>query len=253
MSTADEKTLLLSNDDGFFAPGLISLAKALEPLGRVVVVAPATDQSAVSHGISLKKSLKLKKQAPIQGLKGPIDVYSVDGTPADAVYMGLFKVLQTPPDLVVAGINHGANLGKDVIYSGTVAAAMEAALNGFHAAAFSLVNRAAQWDFSKAADFAHDYCQMLLKATDIPRGMVFNVNIPNEIKENTYAISSLGVHDYEQSVEERKDPRGESYYWIGGTLKSFETLPGTDWTAVKKGQISVTPLRPRYFSAPETT
>ena len=252
MGGAKTKTILVSNDDGFASPGLHALALALEPLGRVFVVAPLTDQSAVSHGISLKKPLKLRQEMSLQGKNGAIDVFSVDGTPVDSVYMGLFKVLDASPDLVVAGINRGANLGKDVIYSGTVAAAMEAAIHGLPAAAFSLVNRTAHWDYSSAATFAHDYCKMLLNASDVPLGMVHNVNIPNKLHGKNYETTCLGVHDYEQQVEERFCPRGEPYYWIGGTLKPVAARPGTDWGAVKNEKISVTPLRPQYYSEPET-
>ena len=251
MGETKTKTILVSNDDGFSSPGLHALALALEPLGRVIVVAPLTDQSAVSHGISLKRPLRLIQQPSLKGKNGPIPVYSVDGTPVDSVYMALFKVLKSPPDLVVAGINKGANLGKDVIYSGTVSAAMEGALYGFPSVAFSLVNRTQEWDYRASASFAYAYCKMLLEVKDFPSGMVINVNVPQDLKSQKYAITCLGVHEYEQQVDERTSPMGDNYYWIGGSLKILDASPGTDWGAISDGKISVTPLRPQYFSKPE--
>ncbi|MBL92021.1 MAG: 5'/3'-nucleotidase SurE [Myxococcales bacterium] len=245
-------TILVSNDDGFSAEGIQALAAGLSQFANVVVVAPALNQSAVSQAITLKKPLKIHQHSAPGGQELPFQLYAVDGTPTDAAYMGLFKVLaDSPPDLVVSGINHGANLGKDVLYSGTVAAALEAAIHGFKAVAFSLVKSQAPWDFAKAVDCAVHFCQMLLEAKDVPRGVVFNVNVPGELSEDRMVITDLGIHDYTQSVEERTCPRGEPYYWIGGSLAGFERIPGTDWDAIANGHVSVTPLLPQFFARNE--
>ena len=197
MAKATLPTVLVSNDDGFFAEGLNALATALAQFARVVVVAPSENQSAVSQAITLKKPLRIKNHEKTFGAALPYELYSVDGTPTDSAYVGLFKILaDNPPDLVVSGINHGANLGKDVLYSGTVAAALEAAIHQFPAADFSLVKPGPTPDFQKSAEVAASFCRMLLDQTDVPRGVVFNVNIPPELTSNRVAITRLGIHDY---------------------------------------------------------
>ena len=229
--------ILVTNDDGYFSLGIRSLAQALSSFARVIIVAPSSDQSAISHAISLNRPLRLHKEEPL----GEVEVYSVDGTPTDSVYMGLHHVLKDEkPDLVVSGINHGANLGYDVFYSGTVSAAMEASMFGITSIAVSLVSRHS-FNFDKAKEFIADFCKAIL-AKPWPASTLFNVNIPKRVTQEDYAITHLGHHEYTTEVNERTDPRGMSYYWIGGIWSGYQDLPGTDCRAIAQGMISVTPL-----------
>jgi 5'-nucleotidase len=233
--------ILVSNDDGYASMGIQALARALTKVGDVIIVAPAIDQSAVSHAISLNRPLRLNKQQTLIENNHEVQVYSVDGTPTDAVYMGVHHVLKNnKPDLVVSGINHGANLGYDVLYSGTVSAAMEACMLGITSVAVSLVSLHS-YNFDKAAEFAREFCSAIIKKP-WPKATLFNVNIPKRVEKLDYAVTKLGYHEYTSDVAERRDPRGHSYYWIGGTWSGYQDLPGTDCRAIAQGQISVTPI-----------
>ena len=233
--------ILVSNDDGYASAGINALARALAHIGEVIVIAPSADQSAVSHAISLNRPLRLTKQASIIENHQEVPVFSVDGTPTDAVYMGVHHVLRdNQPDLVVSGINHGANLGYDVLYSGTVSAAMEACMLGITSVAISLVSLHS-YNFDKAAEFAQKFCAGIIKKS-WPKATLFNVNVPKRVESLDYAITKLGHHEYTSQVAERKDPRGNTYYWIGGTWSGYQDLPGTDCRAIALGQISVTPI-----------
>jgi 5'-nucleotidase len=233
--------ILVSNDDGYTSMGIKALALALSHIGEVVVVAPASDQSAVSHAISLHRPLRLNDKPPIIEDDRKVIVYSVDGTPTDSICMGVHHVLKdTKPDLVVSGINHGANLGYDVLYSGTVSAAMEASMQGITSVAVSLVSLHS-YNFDMAAEFTKKFCAGILKKS-WPKATLFNVNVPKRVKDLSYAVTKLGHHEYTSDVAERTDPRGNKYYWIGGTWSGYEDLLGTDCRAIAQGQISVTPI-----------
>jgi 5'-nucleotidase len=233
--------ILVSNDDGYYSMGISAVARALAEIGEVIIVAPATDQSAISHAISLNRPLRLVQQPSLQEAGEEILVYSVDGTPTDSVYMAVHYLLKNrKPDLMVSGINHGANLGNDVLYSGTVSAAMEAALLGITAVAVSLVSLH-NYNFDKAAEFTKEFCKGVLKKS-WPKATLFNVNVPKRVTALDYAVTCLGHHEYTTDVAERKDPRGNSYFWIGGTWSGYQDLPGTDCRAIAQDQISVTPI-----------
>lgn len=233
--------ILVSNDDGFSSLGINALMRALAPIGEVVVVAPATDQSAISHAISLNRPLRLLQHSSLFETGQEVKVYSVDGTPTDSVYMGVHHVLKGRlPNLMVSGINHGANLGYDVLYSGTVSAAMEAASLGITSVAVSLVSLHS-YNFEKAAIFIRSFCEGILKKS-WPKATLFNVNIPKRVENLDFAVTRLGHHEYTSQVTERKDPRGHTYYWIGGTWSGYQDLPGTDCRAIAQGHISVTPI-----------
>ncbi len=225
--------VLLSNDDGVHARGLEALAAAFEG-DEVWVVAPDREQSASSHAISLHRPLRMIELAPRR--------YAVDGTPTDAVYMGLNLVLRrTPPDLVVSGVNHGPNLGNDVLYSGTVAAAMEAALLGVNALAVSLAGSPPH-DFSEAARFTVALARRVV-ASPPPAPLLLNVNVPPGPVRG-YRFARLGRRTYGNEVVEKVDPRGRKYYWIGGEGgPTNEDIPGSDCNAaLLEGLVSVTPL-----------
>jgi 5'-nucleotidase len=225
--------ILVSNDDGINAKGLIALAKAVEPLGEVWVVAPEHEQSATSHSLSLHRPLRIRQHAERW--------FGIDGTPADCVYIAINHLMKGgAPVLVLSGINHGPNLADDVIYSGTVAAAMEGCILGFPAIAFSLAARRT-FEFEHAAQFAHSVVKTALESK-IPKRMLLNVNIPTGPVEG-YEITRLGRHNYNADVIEKEDPRGRRYYWIGGTGYEHINEPGTDVTAVHdQKRASLTPL-----------
>jgi 5'-nucleotidase len=226
--------ILASNDDGVHAPGVHTLREALLPIADVIVVAPEHEQSGTSHSISLHAPLRHKRHGE--------GVHSIAGTPADCIYVALYLegLLPRWPDLVVSGINAGANLGDDVFYSGTVAAAREAALRGVPAIAFSLL---AGGDLTLAGRYAREMTERLL-ATPKPEGQppLLSVNFPPGPHRGTRA-TRLGRRLYSDGVDVRTDPRGGEYYWIGGPAGAQHPhLDGSDTEAVDAGYVSVTPL-----------
>lgn len=232
--------LLLANDDGIHAKGLQTLTARLADLGEVWVTAPDREQSATSHSISLHVPLRVRKIGERE--------YSVSGTPTDSVYVGLHHLLAQSPDVVVSGINHGPNLGNDVIYSGTVSAAMEAAMFGFKAIAVSLClgeNGSDPQDlhFETAAEFVARLVKSLEHVT-LPRGVLLNVNVPNKpiTQVKGMKICRLGFNNWADKVNERVDPRGRPYYWIGGTRQGNDDIPDSDVNAIADGFVSVTPI-----------
>ena len=230
--------ILVSNDDGVNAPGIVALREALAELGDVVTVAPEYEQSAKSHSISLHVPLRFRTHSE--------DVHAVDGTPADCVYVALYmeSLLPRRPDIVVSGINHGANLGTDVHYSGTVAAAREAALRGIPAIAFSNLHAG---NMSEVAVLARELTGRMLEATrgvelDGPTWLI-NVNFPDRERAEGIVATTLGLRHYADGVDLREDPRGRTYFWIGGDGDVLHPeVPGSDTEAVDRGYVSVTPL-----------
>lgn len=224
--------VLLSNDDGYRSRGLSTLREALLEVAEVVVCAPETEQSATSHALSLHRPLRLYRHEP--------GVFSVDGTPADCVYVALAageRVLPRKPDAVVSGLNHGLNLGDDVFYSGTVAAAREGALKGLPALA---VSAGAGADFAAAARVSARLLGALV-AEHTGRGVLLNVNFPAGASWPICA-TRLGRREYEETIEFRRDPRGREYLWIGGPLLEHRHVPGSDTEAFDRGAVGVTPL-----------
>ncbi len=226
--------ILLSNDDGIQAAGLRALADAVASLGEVWVVAPDKEQSGTSHSLSLHHPLRIRQHQERW--------FSVEGTPADSVYVAINHLMKDArPTLVLSGINHGPNLAEDVIYSGTVAAAMEASILGVPAIAFSLVTLRT-FDFTHAAVFARALVKTAL-VSPLPPRMLLNVNMPAYGAISGYEVTRLGRHSYGASIVEKEDPRGRKYYWIGGTEYAHEKAEGTDVTCVHDHRrASVTPL-----------
>ena len=222
--------VLCSNDDGIDAPHLVALADKLEAFADVIVVAPERQRSAASHAITLHKPLRLSEVAPRR--------FSLSGTPVDCVYLAMLKLCDRAPAVVVSGINDGYNLGSDVFYSGTVAAAVEGALRGAAGIAISLQPRTT--DPGPAIEFA---AKVVHAAVDepIPPGTVLNVNMPGT-RSDVYEWTTLGRRLYADDVSERRDPRGRPYYWVGGASAGHEHVPGTDCVAVAKGHYSITPM-----------
>lgn len=233
MST--EKTILITNDDGLAAEGLSVLERALHGLGRVIVVAPDQEQSASSHAITLDKPLRIKEHASSR--------FGVSGTPTDCVLLAIHGILERRPDLIVSGINHGPNMGEDVTYSGTVAAAIEACILGITSMAISL----ASWEiapFDGAAAAASQLARVLL-TMDGKRPRLWNVNVPAVPRSEIAGIkvTKLGSRVYNDIIIRKKDPRGKDYFWIGGAEPGWSAGEDTDFAAVSAGYISVTPLR----------
>jgi 5'-nucleotidase len=229
--------ILVSNDDGVRSAGIQALAESLSGLGEIWIVAPDRERSAASHSISLHQPLRVHR----------LDerTFSTDGTPADCVYLAVNHLLKDQrPDLVVSGINHGPNLGDDITYSGTVAAAFEGTMLGIPSIAFSLCVRGrGHKDLLPAgARFARSLVEGLAQHRLQP-GVLLNVNIPAGSDGKTYRITRQGKRSYGTEVLEREDPRGRKYYWIGGDELAHVDLPGSDANAVyDDGVISVTPL-----------
>ena len=225
--------ILLTNDDGIHSPGLRVLARALAPLGRVAVVAPDRERSAVSHALTLHLPLRATEQSP--------DWWAVDGTPTDCVNIGIHGLVKATPQLVVAGINLGANLGDDLTYSGTVAAAMEATLMGVPALAVSLAGASfTEADFHWAGHWAACLA-VLVRDHGLPADTFLNVNVPAG-RPLGMQLTRQGKRRYGDAVIEKLDPRGRSYYWIGAGELALQDLEGTDVHAVQRELVSVTPL-----------
>lgn len=231
--------ILLTNDDGINAPGIEALWQELSALGTVSVVAPASEKSASSQAITVHHPIRVDRHC----LDNPgICAWRVDGTPTDCVKLAVEALLPEPPDVVVSGINQGPNLGTDVLYSGTVSAAIEAALFNIPAIAVSLDS----WKsdaFLPAARFARRLVETVLKQ-QLPPNTLLNVNVPDLAEPDLKGVSitKLGVRLYENTFDQRTDPRGRSYYWMGGSVVDNENDPDSDITAVKQGKISVTPI-----------
>jgi 5'-nucleotidase len=232
----DRPVILVSNDDGVRAPGIAALHHALGPLGRVTVVAPDRERSASSHSLTL--------DVPLRANRISDDVISVEGTPTDCVLLAVKNLLPERPALVVSGINRGANMGHDVTYSGTVAAAMEATIVGIPAIAVSLDRSSeGRYDYAEAAEVAREMAALVL-ARGLPEGTLLNVNVPNVAVGGIrgIALTRLGKQIYEDSVVKKTDPRGRVYYWIGGQSSTWAVEPDTDFAAVAQGLVSVTPI-----------
>ncbi len=230
--------ILVTNDDGINSPGLLALARSLARIGEVSVMAPEREQSGVGHAITLQKPLRINEVK----LDAPVQVsYATNGTPADCVILALDGELPIP-DMVVAGINAGANLAEEILYSGTVSAAMEGTLRGITSFAMS-VNAHRYCIFEPAAEFAARVAGRLAE-TGLPEDTFLNVNLPNLAADELgpAVLTRLGRRTYQNILERRVDPRGKPYYWFSGNPLEQDASEGTDIGAVVAGNISVTPV-----------
>lgn len=230
--------ILLTNDDGISAPGIKALWDILRQEAEVFVVAPSMEQSASSQAITVHHPIRVDEyNIDAEGIKG----WSVGGTPTDCVKLALASILDKKPDIVISGINLGANLGSDVLYSGTVSAAIEGALHNIPAIAVSLDLRE-EPDFSHAASFTYRLARKLMQEK-LPSNTLLNVNVPSSAKSaKEMMMTQLGVREYINTFDKRTDPRGRCYYWMGGQIMDREDAENTDVFAVKNGKISVTPI-----------
>jgi 5'-nucleotidase len=227
--------ILVSNDDGYMARGIKALADAMSEIADVIVMAPDRNHSGASNSLTLHSPLRVHKVDD--------DRYFVTGTPSDCVHLALSGYLEGDPDLVVSGVNHGANLGDDVIYSGTVAAAMEGRFLGLPAIAVSLVGRHGK-NFDTAARVARDLV-LRLKDQPLPGDIILNVNVPDRPYEELSGIevTRLGFRHRSEPLVKSRDPRGRTIYWIGPAGTGQDAGPGTDFEAIERGAVAITPLK----------
>jgi 5'-nucleotidase len=227
--------ILVSNDDGYFAPGIAALAAALAQVADVTVVAPERDRSGASNSLTLDRPLVLRR--------APNGFYFVNGTPTDCVHLAVTGMLDCVPDMVVSGINHGANMGDDTIYSGTVAAATEGYLLGIPSLALSLTSRTAA-HLPAAAQVALDLVRRVQRG-GFPEPVLLNVNVPDLAADALKGtrITRLGKRHKAEGVVKEVNPRGETVYWVGAAGPAQDAGEGTDFHAVAEGFVSVTPLQ----------
>jgi len=225
--------ILVTNDDGIDSDGIKALADSLSALGEVIVVAPSTDMTAVSHSLTLHSPLRIEKRDEGR--------YAVTGTPTDCVVLAINILMNgTLPDLVVSGINRGANLGDDVHYSGTVAGAMEGTFYGIASIAVSLAGRE-RYDFQYAAQVAKEVASKVL-SSGLPRGTLLNVNVPRGPIKGI-AITRQATRSAGTEIMVGHDPRNRPYYWVGYGKISWEQNAGTDFAAIKQGLVAITPIK----------
>jgi 5'-nucleotidase len=234
--------ILVTNDDGVFAPGVLALAQELRKIGKVTIVAPDHNWSASGHVKTMSRPLRVKEVCLADGSLA----FACDGAPSDCVALPILGLLPDPVDFVVSGINPNANLGHDVTYSGTVTAAMEAAISNVPSIAVSLdapEYHGGSLDYSTAARVAAKMV-LVVHANGLPRGVLLNINVPylpfDEIKG--YEVTRQGLRVYRDELIQREDPRGRPYYWIGGDVPTGVPDKGTDIGELKEGYVSITPI-----------
>ena len=229
--------ILVTNDDGIFAPGIYALWEAMQEIGNTTVVAPDTEKSAVGHAITITDPIRVEQIQRKNGFEG----FAVKGTPADCVKIAGRSLMKTPPDIVISGINSGANVGSNIIYSGTVSAATEGTIIGIPSIAISL-NSIKGGDMTASQKVAKTVVKKVLK-NGLPTGVLLNVNVPNVEEEviKGYRITKQGKLVFKDRFEKREDPRGKFYYWMKGEIIN-DTNSDTDGFAIQNDYISITPI-----------
>lgn len=243
MSKSKNKNLpviLITNDDGVMAPGILSLVEAVKDLGKVVVVAPDKPQSGMGHAITIGLPLRLHPVSLFEG----VEAWQCSGTPVDCVKLAVDKVLHRKPDICLSGINHGANHSINVIYSGTMSAAVEAAIESIPSAGFSLLDHSVEADFTGARKYARLLVQQMLR-TKLDKHTVLNVNIPAVPEEliKGVRICKQAYAKYEEDFVERSDPNGKKYFWLTGEFVNFDKGRDTDVWALEHNYVSVVPVQ----------
>jgi len=232
-----EKLILVTNDDGIDAPGIKFLISFLRPLGRIVVVAPQTGMSGMGHAVTISTPLRIKQLASENG----IDKYKTNGTPADCVKLALNQILDKKPDLIVSGINHGSNHSINILYSGTMAAAIEGAMQNIPAIGFSMFNYDTKLDFSFAGTYIKQICQNTLES-GLPAGTCLNVNFPDNSSPKGIKICRQSIGFWDEGFEKRIDLHQKPYYWLKGEFIVPDQSSNTDDYALKNGYISIVPV-----------
>ncbi|HEY4935652.1 MAG TPA: 5'/3'-nucleotidase SurE [Puia sp.] len=243
MSKSKKKNLpviLITNDDGIMAPGILNLVEAVKDLGKVVVVAPDKPQSGMGHAITIGLPLRLHPVTIFEG----VEAWQCSGTPVDCVKLAVDKVLHRKPDICLSGINHGANHSINVIYSGTMSAAVEAAIESIPSAGFSLLDHSVDADFTGARKYARLVVQQMLR-TRLDKHTVLNVNIPAVPVEliKGVRICKQAYAKYEEDFVERSDPNGKKYFWLTGEFVNFDKGRDTDVWALEHNYVSVVPVQ----------
>lgn len=236
----NKPVILVTNDDGITAPGIRNLVEAMKPFGQVIVVAPDSPQSAMGHAITINRPLRLDKVQVFEG----VDSWQCSGTPVDCVKLAVNQILHRKPDLCVSGINHGSNSSINVIYSGTMSAAMEGAIEGIPSIGFSLLNYSLQADFGPARKMVGKVVKNVLRV-GLPENTLLNVNIPSlpPSKIKGIKICRQANAKWKEEFDHRKDPNGRDYYWLTGKFINFDTGNDTDEYALSKGYVSVVPVQ----------
>ncbi len=240
VSAKDRPVILITNDDGVTAPGIMNLVEAVKDLGKIVVVAPDKPQSGMGHAITIGQPLRLHKIHSIDN----VETWSCTGTPVDCVKLAVDKVLHRKPDLCLSGINHGANHSINVIYSGTMSAAVEAAIESIPSAGFSLLDYRIDADFTGARKYVRLIVEKML-STKLDKHTVLNVNIPAVAPEllKGFKICKQAYAKYEEDFIERNDPHGRHYYWLTGEFVNFDKAKDTDVWALANNYVSVVPVQ----------
>lgn len=236
----EKPLILVTNDDGITAKGIQTLVEAMKTIGDVVVVAPDSVQSGMGHAITLNTHIRIDEVE----IHGKSLGYQCSGTPVDCVKIAVHKIMQRKPDLLVSGINHGSNSSINVIYSGTMSAAMEGAIEGIPSIGFSLCNSSANADFTAAAEYAKMIAKNVLKY-GIPEGSLLNVNIPySQLKDiKGVKICRQAIANWEEVFEERIDPSNRKYYWLTGKFRNYDHGEDTDEWALANSYVSVVPVQ----------
>jgi 5'-nucleotidase len=239
-SGKEKPVILITNDDGVTAPGIMNLVEAVKDLGKIIVVAPDKPQSGMGHAITIGQPLRLHKVHVF----GEIEAYACTGTPVDCVKLAVDKILHRKPDLCLSGINHGANHSINVIYSGTMSAAVEAAIESIPSAGFSLLDYNIEADFTGARKYTRMVVEKML-TTKLDKHTVFNVNIPSVPTELLMGlkICKQAYAKYEEDFVERTDPNGRKYYWLTGEFVNFDKGKDTDVWALANNYVSVVPVQ----------
>jgi 5'-nucleotidase len=237
---SDLPVILITNDDGIMAPGILNLVEAVKDLGKVVVVAPDRPQSGMGHAITIGHPLRLQPVTIFEG----VEAWQCSGTPVDCVKLAVDKVLHRKPDICLSGINHGANHSINVIYSGTMSAAVEAAIESIPSAGFSLLDHSVEADFTGARKYARLVVQQMLK-TKLDKHTVLNVNIPAVDMEliRGVRICKQAYAKYEEDFIERSDPNGKKYFWLTGEFVNFDKGRDSDVWALEHNYVSVVPVQ----------
>lgn len=232
--------ILVTNDDGITAPGIRNLVEAMKQFGRVVVVAPDSPQSAMGHAITISKPLRLDKVEVFEG----VESWQCSGTPVDCVKLAVNQILHKKPDLLVSGINHGSNSSINVIYSGTMSAAMEGAIEGIPSIGFSLLNFSLQADFKPAQAVVAKIVKNILQI-GLPEATLLNVNIPKLplSKIKGIRVCRQANAKWKEEFDERKDPNGRNYFWLTGKFINFDSGDDTDEWALHNGYVSIVPVQ----------
>lgn len=234
-----QPSILISNDDGIYAPGIYALWEAMSEIGQTTVVAPNTEKSAVGHAITISDPIRIEEVTRSNGFKG----YAVNGTPADSVKIAVKSIMKVKPDIIISGINAGANVGRSLLYSGTISAATEGTFLGIPSIAISL-DSLRDMDFSTSKIVAKKIVNKVINH-GLPNDTLLNINVPKDVENGIkgFQVTRQGAIYFKDNFEKREDPRGRTYYWMTGEVKDTDLKLESDGVAIKEGYVSITPLQ----------